>query len=128
MKILVTITQDIIDKSRWCGHDPSICVSSNCALAVAINELVPNAQVKTHRIRFFDSFNQCIGFAENSNKMIFFIETFDLTTAHNRDKFIGTELLVEIPHEVIEYWYQGAVDKVNKILNKSKSLKLANET
>lgn len=136
MKFQLTITKDILKRSAMCGAFASNPRPLNCAFALAFNELVPNVWVKnTHTIFLkkvtedlpwladFTSSN-IVAVVENTDPQKEFISLFDTTTPVGRIELPEQTFEVEIPEEVINYWFKDASEIAQKIAN-SEVLQLA---
>lgn len=109
MKFKINITQKIIDNGR--------CSSpSNCAFAIAYSELVPvrvgvvigflgRGEFNTSEIPI-----SCIGITSEQAEWIL---KFDMDKTSVKPRSFE----VEIPDEVIEYWYGDAVKAAQHIAN-----------
>lgn len=111
MKFKINITQKIIDEST-CGS------GYHCAFARAYSELVPVSV--SHETIFFlagkpDSLKRgfIINFVQTSSEQRVWIRNFD----NGKENVLPTSFEVEIPDEVIEYWYGDAVKAAQHIAN-----------
>lgn len=119
MKFKITITKEVIDKSLMCGVDANILVHTNCAFAVAYNQLIPNTEV-THSYAWFDDEDgNNIGESKLMGDQIEFIQTFDCFSDDPTQRYtlVGQTFDVEIPDEVIEYWHGDAVTAAQKLID-----------
>jgi hypothetical protein len=140
MKFTITITKDVIDKSITCGvrglgDSTAKNLHTSCAFAVAYNELVPLVYVETGDIYFYGRDNTQLAHVYATREQTKFIETFDSMNRDsdhflisdyfymNRYKLVGRQFEVEVPDNVIEYWYPNIQQAIDKILASS-SLKL----
>lgn len=127
MKFKITITKEVIDKSLMCGtqKEQSKRITTNCAFAVAYNELIPRTNV-FHDSVCFDDINGIairkldgVIFHRLSFEQKDFIYKFDLMDGepHQRYTLVGQTFDVEIPDEVIEYWHGDAVTAAQKLID-----------
>ncbi len=127
----ITITKEVIDKSLMCGtavENSNIeYVMGNCGIARAISELIPNIYVTEGWIRYFDlESNKIIEEPNIDSEQAKFIRKFDSysKTPNNRYSLVGKSFNINIPQEVIDYYYQDKMNEVYEILNKSDVLQL----
>ena len=145
MKFTISITKDIIDKSLTCGVSglaPSTSageIQMSCAFAVAYNELIPMVYVETEMIYFHGRNRELLTAVHATKEQTRFIEAFDSMNKGNnymyypneyegrfymnRYTLVGHWFNVEVPDEVIEYWYPDVQKAVDTIIA-STSLKL----
>lgn len=119
MKVLVKITEEIIQKSLFCGTSLCADPSRGCAIALAIREILPNARVGSDGI-FADggAFGPIVGLPL---KAIRFIHVFDSlrSTPHLRLDMELIEFDINIPDKIIS---EIGISEVYKILSESKTL------
>ena len=110
MKLKITITKEIIDKSLMCGV-PGHCYNkgshtSNCMVAEALKQFFPNISVA------YSSFNPFTGvdhkalfirLPEKATKMIIKFDNLR-DTPEERKQFIGQSFEIDVPDEVIDYY------------------------
>lgn len=116
MKLKLKITKEILEKSSLCGAaNGGGLLTENCAFAIAFRDIIPNTIV-TKCVTYFQSkHNNTIGAVVHSNKQERFIDLFDLSEPVNRLLIPEQEFEVEIPDEVIEYYYQDYAVLAQKI-------------
>lgn len=116
MKFIMNITQEIIDKGE-CGN------LSKCAFALAYNELVPNVSVASHIVFGRSSdYIGCIEAVPLTSAQLRFIGDFD-----NGKKCSPKSFEVEIPDQVIDYYYGDAVKAAQHIANSKILIPLESE-
>lgn len=120
MKFKITITKEVIDKSLMCGVQ-SGDVTSNCAFAVAYNQIVPFVQVSHLGALFYKSsgYDSLIASCYGSVEQEDFVTVFDSMYRYPQERYslVGQTFDVEIPDEVIEYWYGDASKAAQKIID-----------
>lgn len=130
MKFILKITKDILKKSSTCGSGIDNHFSSNCAFSLAFRELIPNTLVlnyDTHflrqntGLRTYDLVNSRfpdeIAHISHTQDQTAFIKKFDNATIFDRIHMAEKEFEVEIPDNVIEYYYKDAVEVAQKLIN-----------
>lgn len=118
-KIQIHITEDVLERSMWCGIG-KVPVSTNCAIAVAIRDIFPNAVIGSF-IDFGKEFDQ--------NSIITpkvasdFIDRFDslLHKPYNRLELPEFSFEIEVPDEVVE---MINIDEIKRICETSSTLSL----
>ena len=117
MKILVKVTKEILWKSKMCMLDQS--VYTNCAVSLAIREIIPMASV---RRQYIDMDHYKIRLPEIASS---FIDEFDSLVDSPSRRVLMTPISFEIdvPNEVIE---SIGISQVYKILSESKTLEHVN--
>lgn len=123
MKIKIKVTKDILYASRMCGDDAGF----NCAIALAVREIFPNAWVETHKIktsltedglRLTPIDRGSIDLPEEATR---FIRAFDERKPEERILMTPIEFEVTVPNEVIN---EIDISNMYKVLSESKSLEL----
>jgi hypothetical protein len=119
MKIRITITKDVLNETKYCGP---INAGLNCAIAVAVRDMVPQAKVRTHYIAFFDTSWNYITSSFLPPVAVRFIKKFDTRSPEERVRIKPISFDLDIPDEVIE---RIGIDQIHKILSESKTLEYA---
>lgn len=115
-KLRISITQSILNKSAYCGHikengkyilsdDESVDVSTNCAIALAVRDIFPHAQVGAGRIRPFGDrpFSGCYSEILLPDIANCFIADFDNKLPPDRKKMGTLEFEVNVPDDVLQH-------------------------
>lgn len=119
MKFTVTITKEVIDHSLMCqtpGNEMN--PPDNCALAYAINQIVPVSVLQIEMV-FWGNKKKILCTTRHTAVVHSFIHAFDrLRYDHmRRYELVGSNIEVDIPEEVIEYWHQDAVTAAQKLID-----------
>ena len=123
MKFLINITKEIIDKSLMCGTSEDIIPSQNCAFAIAFGNLIPNVNIGISKTFFCkDNKYNCgdtIINIDNTIEQMQFIKNFDRMKNNPQERYslVGQTFQVEIPSEVIDYYYSDIAEAAQKIIN-----------
>lgn len=112
MKLKLKITKEILIRSRLCTSSD---VVDNCAFALAFKEIVPFTQVGSGTTTFLDKTGDTIGRYNHKQDQSIFINNFDSNTSEGRMLMPEQEFEVEIPDNVIEYYYQDYAVLAQKI-------------
>ena len=116
MKILIKVTKDILKKSMMCGVD----LRKNCAIAVAVREIFPQASVGLNTIAPTGK-EEGLGRISLPITAVTFIGTFD-NLHHTPEKRLELPELsfeIDVPYYILE---QVGISEVYKILSESKTL------
>lgn len=99
-------------------------IGFNCAFGVAYNQLIPYSWTGQLDIWFYKSYNAFLsgdyfGKCEMTDEQSSFVTVFDKlrSTPEKRYSLVGQEFEIEIPDEVIEYWYGDSVKAAQKIID-----------
>jgi len=123
MKILIKITKNILEKSKNCN--PKYCeVTKNCAIALAIIDILPDVEVSFVEIYVPYSYEieKCIRIPIPIEATKF-IREFDRLKDFPEKRMLMPEFSfeIEVPIEIIE---KIGISDVYKILSESKTLEL----
>lgn len=120
MKIKIKVTKDILKRSAMCGTFSQIAkVIENCAIALAVREVFPNAVVGQTSIRPFGyNITPSIELPRCAKH---FIKLFDKSCPIQRVSMPEFEFTVDVPDSVIDKI--GIKDAID-IINKSETLEL----
>lgn len=142
MKILVKVTKDILERSRFCATTDLLNnkVGQNCAIGLAIFDLFGNnSWVSENAILFFINgikFTQVKSMFSNMDYSILdkedyqftlpeevteFIKRFDSSTPDERLNMKLISFEIDVPNEVID---QIGIGQAYKVLSESKTLEL----
>lgn len=139
-KILVKVTKSVISRSIMCGTLPKKNrVGSNCAISIAINDLLQNSWVDSiciykikdstiwseileYEIPQFDFSYKKINLPIEATK---FIRQFDKLKSTPQERLELPEISFEI--DVPDEWLEGiAENEIKELLKESKTLELVN--
>lgn len=125
MKLKIKVTKEILERSKMCGEEPEHMrtgyVESNCAIALAVRELLPTCFVMSNEIReqFFKSFDNWR--IPLPHEAIHFIDLFDTLPSQERVEMPEIEFEVEIPQELIN---SISIEGIKDLIKDSKTLEL----
>lgn len=116
MKLKINITRDVLERSHMCGYAPGkLTRSENCAIAIAIRDLLPEAMVDVEAIWInrerANSFSIEIELPWNATD---FILSFDNLSPGQRLLMKPFSFTIDIPEEVIE---EIGIQEVEAILS-----------
>lgn len=119
MKFKLRITKDVLKKSSNCGRVGGVgSITRNCAFALAFNELVPNVAVTEYNVIFYKpESSETFAKVPTSTPIVNFIIKFDTALVSERLEFPEQEFDVEIPDNVINFYYGDTVKAVQKLIN-----------
>ncbi len=109
VKIKIKITKDIVLSAHPCK-------AAECAFALAVRDIFPDARVKRFSIypfsymRSVEAMSMCFPISAEMTK---FIDWFDTSTQKEKEKFTEREFELEIPDWVIE---RINIDEVKTLL------------
>lgn len=124
MKLKIKVTKEILYRSRMCGkqkNDAYQDVATNCAIALAVRDIFPNAAVDQQQLRFYgngDRINQI----KLSDAVWAFVDKFDESSPSQRLRMQKISFEIDVPEVVIE---SIGLSEVHRILKESKTLELA---
>lgn len=115
----IRITKEILHASAYCGHikhegqyivcdNEEVAVGCNCAIALAIRDIFPDAIVgPTTIIPFGDKpFANCFSEIELPEEAIEFVRAFDDNMPAERKKMRSMKFEVDIPDDVLNHAFQ----------------------
>lgn len=116
MNLLIKITKQVLETSSRCHYS----ISSNCAIAVAIRELLPDAIVGLNAIIPFGvATGDLIPLPDMAKD---FIMDFDSKQPEERRRMQPIEFEIDIPDSVID---QLQISEVTTLIEESLTLELA---
>lgn len=137
MKILIKVTKDVLKRSMMCGEADCDDIGRNCAIALAVCQLLPNSTVDVHALMekramprhyfiniyrthcvFNEDFICAIPLPAEAEK---FIDRFDVLSPIDRLVMEPISFEVDIPNEVIDLI---TISEAYRILSESKTLEL----
>lgn len=123
MKLKIKVTKDILKKSMMCGtqkYNYGNPVTENCAIALAVREIFPEAQV-LYTCMIIDDNEEYKAFLPKEAQN--FISEFDNLNHFPDERLLMPELEFEI--DVPEAYLETVnIDEVVSIINQSQTLEL----
>ncbi len=130
MKVRIKVTKEIIAASANCGAD--LCPTENhgtwsnnqvqnCAIAIAVKEIIPNAYVFKTNIANGPSLLKTDYLIALPHEATTFIRYFDMYKPERRLQMEPLEFDIILPDSIID---SIGLDEVYEILNKSETLEL----
>lgn len=141
MKLEIHITKEVLEKSAMCGFYPGTRqtegnnVSENCAVAIAVRDIFPDAAIGPETIHTFGTncpYNMKIEMPLEARAMIMQFDNFRNSTDHRynkEDAIAGRKAMepmsfvVDVPDVVID---KIGINEVHEAVKKSKTLELVN--
>jgi hypothetical protein len=126
MKILIKVTKQVLEASKMCGVEDRMHFTTHCAIAFAVREVFPDAEVCSNyqaEIKCRHVIGTPLFKIPLCEKATDFIYTFDSCTPEERAKLNPIEFTIDVPHEVIE---SIGIGQVYKVLSESKTLEHVN--
>jgi len=136
MKIRIHVTEEVLKKTKFCGSVQSTMngesITKSCAIAYAIRQLFPTAEVNYGRIYFIAPTNRNLtsdDYNDGRRCSILpfdarsFITTFD-ALSHQPNERLNLDPFsfdIDVPSEVID---QIGIGEAYRILSESKTLEL----
>lgn len=112
--IRVNVTKKVIEESRFCGNELIAQdweaknkingldgYMSNCAIAKAIWDIIPNICVLTQEVMFYSK-TSCLGVSDLPKKAVRFVDKFDRSSPAERLSLEPISFELEIPDTVID--------------------------
>lgn len=118
MKIKIKVTKDILDRSKLCGTNKLIIVG-NCAIALAVRDIFPQAGVSAGDIYPFASNGDVYSMISLPLSARSFIRAFDNFSPEGRIKMKPISFEIEVPEEIINCI---GIPQVESILSNSLTL------
>ena len=135
MKIQINITKEVLERSSMCGRNGEQ-INSNCAIALAVREIMPQAHVTgwfivptdelynefdkkyTTSMRCVQGDERVINLPETAMN---FISKFDCKSPEFRVQMDEISFEIDVPNEVID---MIGLSEVYRVLSESKTLEL----
>jgi len=119
MKIQITVTKEILKESAMCGYGFN-SYTKNCAIALAVREIFPNASVGVSIISTNNGKGSVIDIPEEATN---FIREFDKRGELPLSRLQMPEVFFEIdvPANIID---EIGINEIKEILSKSETLNL----
>jgi hypothetical protein len=119
-KLRISVTKEILEKSKMCGTDSGKLISMNCAVALAVIDIFPRSCVSTSNIAVFH-IGLGVTLISLPEAACRFIDNFDKLSAEDRVKMEPISFEIEIPDEVIN---QINIDEIRPLLVNHPTLEL----
>lgn len=121
-RIRIHVTKEILRKSMMCGTISSSKNSSSCAIALAVRDIFPKADIQHYYMEFDNSDPEGL-VTDLPREAQDFINEFDclFRTPHERLNLPELSFDIDVPNEVIE---RIGLDEVHRILKESETLSL----
>jgi len=119
IKLKISVTKEILERSKMCGFDNIRDMTTNCAIALAIRDVFPQAIVETEELYFFGDDKGPK--ASLPKKAINFIIDFDLNEPDLRVDMNPISFNITIPAKVIK---QINIEEVKILLTNHPTLEL----
>lgn len=125
-KLKISVTKDILEKTKLCGHynNDTNNVVSNCAVALAVRDIFPHAQVGYGTIAPFSASNDLSYYnlsIDLPEEVTHYIKAFDRLSPDKRPSLHEIEFEVEICDEIIN---KIDIQEVQNILRNHPTLSL----
>lgn len=123
-KLTITVTKEILEKSKMCGVKGQIgLVSENCAIALAIRDIFPNAKISLSSTSLVMGYfgKNVFGVIDHPNDMTEYIKLFDSTFSFDRPHLPEASFEIDIPDAVID---TINIDSIKPLLINHPTLKL----
>lgn len=136
-KLKINITKEILERSKFCNYipgtdrriswhqhrdNPSLTPTINCAIALAVRDIFPLAQVEEETIEVYTEDNSDFPVLINlPGKAGYFIRNFDINTPEERVSMKPISFEIDVPDQVIE---SINIDEVKDIISKKDILEL----
>lgn len=117
MKLKIRVSKEVLKKSKFCTDN---MIGHNCAIAIAVRELLPNCWVGRYSI--IRSLKDNFPIANLPKEAIAFINYFDLLSPEKRVLMPEMEFEIEVAEE--ELTKNISINEVKQILEKSETLEL----
>lgn len=108
IKLKIYVTKEILERSKNCGFGNKGFPGKSCAIALAIIDIFPSANVGSYEFWPIwdwsdDNFYQPKGFGsiELPDEAIEFIKQFDFSTVTDRENMMPVTFEIKIPDNVI---------------------------
>src|SRR6187551_317344 len=119
MNIKVNVTKDVLERSKMCGFVPGMMITESCMLALALQDLFPNACVAVRTAYLLGGFNMCQDMAYLPSIAILNRSRFDSIQPHERVLMTPFSFEIEVPKYVIS---KIGISQIYKVLSESSTL------
>lgn len=131
-KVTIHVTKEVLERSKRCGKGPGknrierishLCqIGANCAIAVAIWDVIPKVWVEQSYIGFYDEDGtRKIVDVDLPQEASDFIGLFDETPVSKRPELDPISFGIEIPDVIID---RISIDEIKKRLETCKTVEL----
>lgn len=121
MKLKIKVTREMLKKSAFCNNERGEA-PTNCAIAMAVRDIFPNARVSIMNIHFDSIDGVSIGdYITLPPEVIRFINQFDTAIPSVRSKLPEIEFEILVPNSVIE---KINIDEIKPLLENHPTLEL----
>lgn len=117
----ISVTKEILEKSKMCGIGELKGRSKSCAIALAVRDIFPDASVGGNYFDAFQGFGETVRLPQEA---IQFILTFDSISPDERVRMIPIAFEVMIPDSIIN---QINIDELKPLLVNHPTLELINQ-
>lgn len=126
----INVTKDILEKSKNCSNTER---GKNCAIALAIRDVFPDATVGTNSIYFYKDREKVLFTGETivikeiwtsmdlPTEASDFIDNFDISTPEERVKITPISFDIDVPNLLID---RISIDEIQEVLRTSKTMEL----
>ena len=121
MKLKIKVTKEILKASMMCGTKPNDKEWLNCAIALAVRDIFPTAEVYGSSIEYNEDDTLISELPKIAERFIIRFDSLK-DTPKERLKMTPIEFEVNIPDEVID---EIGIDQAIEIINNSKTLEYA---
>src|SRR6478752_4345288 len=123
MKILIKVTKEVLERSKGCKADHT--ATTNCAIALAVRDLFPTAQVECDSIELIADaeYSNADNYCSLPQEAQDFIDQFDEADPFTRENMDPFSFEIEVPEFVIQ---QIGLSQIYKVLSESKTLEHVN--
>lgn len=125
MLIKIHVTKEIYRKAMYCGADlADKPINQNCAVALAVREIAPEARVGHASISWTGSSSDCIPEVSLPTFVRNMIHAFDYLAFRPVERLYLPEFSFEVdfPNELV---HKIGIEEVKGILSKSETLEMA---
>lgn len=112
MKLQINITKEVLRRSHMCDGETDM-IAENCAIAIAVRDLFPNAHVRLSLIRFRERKHHG-NIATLPNIAQEFILNFDTSTPQERLLMQPISFEIDVPDKVID---SIGIEQVKQVLS-----------
>lgn len=124
MKITIKVTKEILEKSKMCSNGDE--VGENCAIALAVRDIFPNAFVGGTWISpaGTSGFSAPISLPVEAQRFIWWFDMLgkDKENGHRlRPQMTPIQFDVDIPESIVD---SIGIEEITEIINKSETLEL----
>lgn len=119
MKLKIKVTKEILRKSMMCGTTPDELIITNCAVALAVREIWPDARLTNEKLVIERGNKNIILLPESAGK---FISDFDMLSDTPKQRLNLPELEFEV--EIDPDVHLKHIEWYKELINNSLTLEL----